>query len=175
MGARTENLRDLAFDQLTRQRLLHLIADGHLAAGLEQAADVIIRRVKRDAAHGHRAPLGQRHVEQLRPGQGVVEKHFVKVAQPKEQQGLFRQFALDAAILRHHRGELGIVGHWPERLAGFPGRVETIFPTTSPQPPWQTASEGERGRVSISSLKHVQFICSFTPFLRRSLKIPGSR
>ena len=137
MGARTENLRDLAFDQLTGPRLLHLIADGDLAAGLEQPGDVVIRGVKRDAAHGHRAPLGQRHVEQLRPGQGVVKKHLVKVAQAKEQQRLFRQFALDAAILRHHRGELGIVGHWRERLAGFPDRVETIFLTTSPQPPWQ--------------------------------------
>jgi hypothetical protein len=43
----------------------------------------------------------------LRAGLGVLEKHFVKVAQAEEQQGIFRQLAFDAAILRHHGSERG--------------------------------------------------------------------
>ena len=51
MGARAEDLRDLAFDELAGTRLLQLLADGDLASGLEQAADVSAGRVKGDAAH----------------------------------------------------------------------------------------------------------------------------
>ena len=71
-----EDLRDLAFDQLARPRFFHLVANGHLASGLEQAADVAVGRVKRNAAHRHHAAFGQRHIEQLRAELARPRKTF---------------------------------------------------------------------------------------------------
>ena len=48
---RAENLRHLAVDQFAWYRLLGLLAHGHLAAGLQQLADVVVRGMKRNAAH----------------------------------------------------------------------------------------------------------------------------
>ena len=76
---RTDDLRYLALHQLAGPRVFHLVTDGHLAPGLEQAPDVGIGGVVRDAAHGHNAALGQRHVEQLRPHLGVLEEQLVEV------------------------------------------------------------------------------------------------
>ena len=111
MGARTENLRHLALDKLARPRLLHLVANGDLASGAEQAADVGVRRVKRNAAHGNHAAFGQRHIQQLRPQLGVLEEQLIEISQPEKQQGILGQLALDAAILRHHGSQLGVAGH----------------------------------------------------------------
>jgi hypothetical protein len=102
MRAWAENLRHLAFDQLPRPGLLHLVANGDLASGFEQPADVRVGGVKWNAAHGDVAAPGQRDIEQLRPGFGVLEKHFIEVAEAEKQNGFSRQFALDSAILRHH-------------------------------------------------------------------------
>ena len=115
MRARAEDLRHLALHQLPGPRVLHLVADGHLAPGLEQAPDVGVGGVEGNAAHRHDAALGQRHVEQLRPRLGVLEEHLVEIAQPEQQQRVLGQLALDAAILRHHRRELGVAGHRPKR------------------------------------------------------------
>jgi hypothetical protein len=65
--------------------------------------------VEGDAAHGDVAAFGQRDVEQLRAGFGVVEKHLVEIAQAEQQEGFARQFAFDAAILRHHRRQWSIL------------------------------------------------------------------
>ena len=113
--ARAQDLRHLALHQLAGPRVLHLVADGHLAPGLEQAPDVGIGGVEGNAAHRHDAALGQRHVEQLRPRLGVLEEHLVEVPQPEQQQRVLGQLALDAAILRHHGRELGVAGHRPGR------------------------------------------------------------
>jgi hypothetical protein len=103
MGARAEDLGDLAFDQLARTRLLQLFANSDLAPRLEQAGDVTMSGVEGDAAHGDVAAFGQGDVEQRRASFGVLEKHLVEIAQPEEQKGFARQLAFDAAILRHHR------------------------------------------------------------------------
>src|ERR1041384_7384129 len=65
----------------------------------------------RDAAHRNGPAFGERNVKQLRPALRVLEKHFVEIAEPEQQQRVLGHFALDAAILRHHRGQLGISGH----------------------------------------------------------------
>jgi hypothetical protein len=84
-----------------------------LRPGLEQPRDVIVPGVKRNAAHRHHAALRQRHVEQLRADLRVLEKHFVEVTEPEQQQRVLRQFAFDPAILRHHGRKLRFgVGHW---------------------------------------------------------------
>ena len=101
-----KDLRDLAFDELAGARLLHLIAHGDLAARAEDARDVAVERVVRDAAHRHRAALGERDVEELRAGDRVLEKHLVEITEAEEQQRVLGQLAFDAAILRHHRREL---------------------------------------------------------------------
>ena len=111
MRARAEDLCNLALDQLTRPGLLHLVADGDLASGPQQPAEVRIGRVKRNAAHWHHASFSERHVEQLRAYLRILEKHLVKITEPKQEQRVLGQLALDAAILRHHRGELGVAGH----------------------------------------------------------------
>ncbi|OQB90324.1 MAG: hypothetical protein BWX84_01973 [Verrucomicrobia bacterium ADurb.Bin118] len=111
MRAGRQNLRDLAFDQFARSRLLDLIADGHFASRAEQPSDVTIRGVKRQAAHRHTIAGGEREVQQRRARLGVFEEHLVKIPQPKQQQCVLGQFAFDAAILRHHGRELGGGGH----------------------------------------------------------------
>jgi hypothetical protein len=65
----------------------------------------------RNAAHRNHAPLGQCHIQDLRPRLRILEEHLVKIPQPEQQQRIARQFALDAAILRHHRCELRLSGH----------------------------------------------------------------
>jgi hypothetical protein len=67
--------------------------------------------VKRNPAHRNFSAACERDIQQLGAGFGVLEKHFVKVAEPKEQDCLARQFAFDAAILRHHRRQLRILAH----------------------------------------------------------------
>jgi hypothetical protein len=111
MRAGGEDLGDLALDELAGPGFLELLADGDLATGFEDAGDVIVGGVVRQAAHGDAVARGQRQVEQLRAGLGVLEKHLVKIPQPEQQQRILGQFALDAAILRHHGGELGFGGH----------------------------------------------------------------
>ena len=114
MRSGTEDLRDLALDQLTWPGFLHLIANGHLSAGSKQTADIGSGGMERDATHGNGTPSGEGDIEQLRPGQRILKKHFVKISQPKKQQGILGQLAFDAAILRHHGSHLRLGGHVPE-------------------------------------------------------------
>lgn len=118
MRAGRENLRDLALDELAGARVFDLVADGDLAPGLEDAGNVVVQRVGRDAAHRHHAAFGECDVEQLRAGLRVLEEHFEKVPEPEKQERVLRQFAFNAAILRHHRGEFGVAGHARETVAG---------------------------------------------------------
>ena len=86
MRAGREDLRDFAFDELAGARFLDLIAHSDFAARAEDARDVAVERVVRDAAHRDRAALGERDVQELCASDGVVEKHFVEVAEAEEQQ-----------------------------------------------------------------------------------------
>ena len=111
MRAGRKNLRHLAFGQLTGARFFRLIADGDFATAFQNARDVIIRRVMRQATHGNTVARGEREVEQLRAGLRVLEKHLVKIAEAEKQQRVFGQLAFDAAILRHHGRELNFGRH----------------------------------------------------------------
>ena len=46
---------------------------------------------------------GQGEVEQARAFLGIAEEHLVEIAQPEEQHGVGRDFALEPMILLHHR------------------------------------------------------------------------
>jgi hypothetical protein len=63
-------------------------------------------------------------IQQLGAGLGVLEKHFVEIAEAEEQQRVLGQFAFDAAILRHHGSELRFGGHLMKTLGGNLFQVE---------------------------------------------------
>ena len=115
MRAGAEDLRDGALDELAGPRVLHLVADGDLAPGLEQSRDVASGGVVGNAAHRHDAAFGERNIEQWRAGFRIFEKEFVKIPEAEEQQRVFGQFAFDASILRHHRSELSVTAHRAKR------------------------------------------------------------
>ena len=95
-------------DPLGLLRVLHLLADGHLVAGLDQPGDVRGGGVKRDAAEGDVVPAppgarGQGNIQDAGSEQRVVQKHLVKVAHAEEEDriGIAR---FDLQILPHHGG-----------------------------------------------------------------------
>ena len=98
---------DLAPHQLlSRTGNLHLIADGHLVPGGDQAGDVPSRRVMWDSRHGNPIfSLGagrQRDAEQLRGEAGVVVEELVEVAEPEEEERIAR-LRLGLVVLAEHR------------------------------------------------------------------------
>ena len=102
---------DVPLDQpLGKRGILHLLADGHLVALGDQAADVRLGRVVRHAAHG-RALGGvfdvavarrEREVELARGKARIVVEHLIKIAQPEKQQAVGIAL-LDLVILPLHR------------------------------------------------------------------------
>src|SRR5207248_3338974 len=74
-------------------------------------ANVSVRGMKRNTAHRRHTAFGQCHIEQLRARLGILEEHLIEISEPKQQQRVPGQFALDAAILRHHGRELAVGGH----------------------------------------------------------------
>ena len=122
-----EDLRHLALHQFAGPGLFGLIAEGHLAPGLEQAGDVAARGVVRQAAHRDPVARGEREVEEMRAGLSVLEEHLVEIPQPEQQERVRGEFALDAAILCHHGRELGFGRHDSGKSTGewSAGRNET--------------------------------------------------
>ena len=108
---RRDDLDDLALDDaLDRLRILHLLADRHFVALVDQPLDIGVGRVEGHAAHGNPllisdAPSGQRQIQFPRCRQSVVVKHFIKIAKP-EKQYLIRTLSLDLQILLKHRSQL---------------------------------------------------------------------
>ena len=92
--------------------VLHLVADGHLAAHLDQFGHVPLHGVVGYAGQGNVAGSlavvagRQRQTEQ--PGRffGIVVEHFVEVTHAEEQDGVL-VLALEVRVLFHGRGELG--------------------------------------------------------------------
>ena len=79
----------------------------------------------RQSAHRHAIARGEREVQQLRAALRILKKHLIEIAEAEEQQRILRQFAFDAAILRHHGRELGFGGHAADTLRGKFHQVET--------------------------------------------------
>ena len=101
--ARRDHADDVPLEQLlTLAGRLQLLADGDLLTGLDQARDVAVGRVVRDAGHRRALPRGQRDRQQTRAELGVLAEQLVEVAQPEQQQ-VVRVPPLELAILLHHR------------------------------------------------------------------------
>ena len=87
---RRDDLDDLALDDaLDRLRILHLLADRHFVALVDQPLNIGVGRVEGHAAHGNPllisdAPSGQRQIQFPRCRQSVVIKHFIKIAKPEK-------------------------------------------------------------------------------------------
>jgi GNAT superfamily N-acetyltransferase len=103
--ARANNLGDVARDDFTRLRFAGLIANRHASACLDELRDVSSRCVIWHAAHRNAVSFRQRHIEQPRRFLSILEKQFVKIAQPKKQQCVRRNTFPQPLILLHHRGQ----------------------------------------------------------------------
>ncbi len=108
-GAGRDDLRDLARDDLPRLRFARLVANRDAPPRLDELRDVTWRRVVRHPAHRHAIAMSQREIEQAGSLLGVVEKELVKIAEPKEQQGIRRHAGAQPLVLLHHGGKG--VGH----------------------------------------------------------------
>src|ERR1017187_850760 len=105
----------------------------------------------RQAAHGHAVARSEGEVEELRAGLRVLEKHLVEIAEPEQQQRVLGQFAFDAAILRHHRRELGFgAGHRP-KLGGISPSRNEIFALSSLMPSPVNISHLTAGRIRLKT------------------------
>ena len=104
--------RDVPADQpLGGARILHLVADGHLSARVDQSGDVMLDALVRNAAHGsfHVGVLvAGRQGDPEKGGRlaGIVEEHLVEIAHPVQQDGV-RSPALHLEILPEHRRYAG--------------------------------------------------------------------
>ena len=71
---------------ISRLRVARLIANRDPPAGLDKLCDITGRRVIGHAAHRHTIAVSQGEIKQPRCFLGVLEKEFVKITEPKEQQ-----------------------------------------------------------------------------------------
>ncbi len=92
-GAGRDDARDFAADELLAGAgFFDLIADGDAIAASDEARDVALGRVIRDAAHGDGRAFflvarGEGDFEFARGGDGVVEEEFVEIAEAEHEQG----------------------------------------------------------------------------------------
>ena len=100
-GAGGEDAGDFPFDEFAGFRFGRLLGDGDAFAGLEEPGEVTLRGMIGHAAHGSAAAFGEGHVEDRRGGFRVLEKHFVKVPEPVEQDHVRRP--LQVARYRRER------------------------------------------------------------------------
>ena len=110
--ARGYNLHYVPLDHtLSFFGILHLFANCHLAAHLDQLGDVALHGVVGHAGQGHFARSfamvagRQSQTEQLGRSAGVIVEHFVEVTHAKEQYGI-PVLIFEVPILLHGRGEL---------------------------------------------------------------------
>ena len=111
-SACAEDAGDFATDEFAGSDLSDLVADGDAFAGLDQFCHVGSGTVVGDPAHGNVAALGQGDVEEGGRFAGVVEKHFVKVSEAEEEEGVGGELAADVLVLAHHGGELRNGHRW---------------------------------------------------------------
>ena len=98
-----------------------MFADRDAVALADQPVQIILGALDRYTAHGDIAPLvlatpRQDDAERLGGNLGVLEKQFVEIAHPVEQEGT-RILRLDRAVLRHHWRDFGLGGAVGQRLA----------------------------------------------------------
>jgi len=112
-GAGGDDADDFAAnDFLAGAGLLHLIADGDFESGTDEAGDVAVGGVIRDAAHGNGLAFfavagGERDLEFFGSEDGVFVEEFVEVAKAEEQESVGIT-GFDGLILLHQgRGGVG--------------------------------------------------------------------
>ena len=105
-GAGAEDAGDFAADELAGDDFADLVADGDAFAGFDEFGHVGTGAVVGDAAHGDVAAFGEGDVEEGGRFAGVVEEHFVKVAEAEEEESVGGELAADVLVLAHHGGEL---------------------------------------------------------------------
>lgn len=104
--AGAEDAGDFAADELAGGDFADLVANGDAFAGFDEFGHVGAGAVVGDAAHGDVAAFGEGDVEEGRGLAGVVEEHFVEVAEAEEEEGVGGKLAADVLVLAHHGGEL---------------------------------------------------------------------
>ncbi len=108
-GAGGDDADDLPLHQILGQlRVLHLLADRHLIALFDEAADIGFGGMVGDAAHGSplllsAVPPGEGEIQLLGYQLGVLEKHLVKIPQTVEQDEV-GVLIFYVEILLHHGG-----------------------------------------------------------------------
>ena len=111
-GAGAKDTGDFAADEFAGGDVADLVADGDAFAGFDQFGHVSAGAVAGDAAHGGSATFGQGDIEKDGRLAGIVEKHFVKVSEAEEEEGVGREAAADVLVLAHHGGELRNGHRW---------------------------------------------------------------
>lgn len=127
VGSRAQDLGYFSLHEFAWSGVFDLFANSNLSSGPEEAGQVSVGGMERDAAHRCGAPFGECHVEQLSALQGVLEEHLVKVTESEQQQGISWQFSLDSPILRHHGSHLGFGSHWRSKVDGKRGQTGRII------------------------------------------------
>ncbi len=99
-------------------RRFGLLGDGDAMAGLDQAREIGLGRMRRDAAHGNRCALmfatrRQRDIEAGGCNSGIIEEQLEKITHSVKKKTI-RRLRLEREILRHHRRRgIGIAMHFP--------------------------------------------------------------
>ena len=110
VGAGRHDPDDVALhDALRELRVLELLADRDLVALVDEACEVAVHGVERDAAHRRALReaavlAGERQLQLSGDRHGVLEEHLVKVAEPVKQDAVGIFFSR-CDILLHHRRE----------------------------------------------------------------------
>ena len=100
----TDDLCDFTIDNFSAGlRRTHLVTNGDTPARLDQFANVPGSRMIGNAAHRHAVALGKRYIQEHRCFFRVVEKHFVEIAEPEQQQRVLRNAFPQTLVLLHHR------------------------------------------------------------------------
>ena len=122
-GPRCDDAAHLPLDRsLGLGRVTDLLADGHRDPLAHQPGQVALGRMIRHPGHrdrlsGRGPTLGEGDVQQCGRALRVLVEQFVEVAHAEEQQHP-RVLRLEAQVLLHHRGVLGLIrGHNGEGLA----------------------------------------------------------
>lgn len=111
-GASGEDAGDLAFDEFAGFGVGGLLGDGDAESGFEKSGEVGLGGVPWDAAHGGEVAFGEGHVEDRGGGFGVLEEHFIEVAQAVEEDHVRWECASDGLVLCHHGCDFAAAHVW---------------------------------------------------------------
>ena len=90
-------------------RIFHLLADGHAMPGPDQARQVLLGGMNRNAGHWNRltfilTTLGQGDIETCRGCNGIIKKQFVEISHPEKQEAIRILRLCRMPLGQHRRG-----------------------------------------------------------------------